>query len=56
MELFTIFFAVIGLVVQYWLIRFAVSHGTADALRRDRMLQAGAVPRRSMLAKATGRA
>jgi hypothetical protein len=28
----------LSLVILYWIIRFAVAHGTGDALRRDRML------------------
>jgi hypothetical protein len=30
---------VLGLVILYWIIRFAVAHGTGDALRRDRLLR-----------------
>jgi hypothetical protein len=34
-----VFSFVIGVVVAYWIIRTAVSHGMQDALRRDRLSQ-----------------
>ena len=34
-----LFSFVIGVMVAYWLIRTAVSHGMQDALRRDRLSQ-----------------
>lgn len=30
---------VLGLVILYWIIRFAVAPGTGDALRRERLLR-----------------